>query len=132
MTNDTIGDFLTRIRNATKRKKDNVLMPSSKVIEALASILKEEGFITDFKVVKDENDVQDSLEVSLKYVAGQSAISDLLRVSKPGIRKYRSYRDIKPIRRGMGISIYTTSKGVITGEKARELKVGGEYICEIY
>lgn len=130
MTSDNIADFLTRVRNAIQRKKENIVMPSTRVIEAIAAILKEEGFIEDFSVEKKE--VQDELTVTLRYVAGKSAISDLLRVSKPGIRKYRGYRDIKPIRKGLGISIFSTSKGVITGEKAREFKIGGEYICEVY
>lgn len=130
MINDTVGDFLTRVRNAVARQKETVEVPSSNMIEAIVKILKEENFITDFKIEK--NDIQNRVIVELKYVDEQPAIQDLKRVSKPGVRKYRGYRDIKPVRNGLGISIFSTPKGVITGEEAAKQKVGGEYICEIY
>lgn len=130
MINDTIGDFLTRIRNAVARNKETVEVPSSKMIEAIVKILKEENFIEDFSVEKD--DVQDRMVITLRYVDAKPAIQDLKRISKPGVRRYRGYRDIKPVRHGLGISIFSTPKGVITGEEAAKAKIGGEYICEIY
>ena len=80
----------------------------------------------------EKNDVQDVLTVNLKYVNGESAIQHLKRISRPGVRKYRGYRDIKAVRSGLGIAVFSTPVGVITGKNAREQKVGGEYICEIY
>lgn len=130
MVNDPIGDFLTQIKNALQRKKENVTVKSSKMMVAIATILKNEGFIADFEVI--ENDVQNELTVSLKYVNGDSAITELKRISKPGIRKYRGYKEIKPVRNGLGISIYSTPQGVITGAEAVKAKIGGEYICEIF
>lgn len=130
MVNDPIGDFLTRIRNAQERKKETVELPSSKMLEGLATILKEEGFINNFEV--KNSDVQNEIMVSLKYVNGTPAIRSLKRVSKPGLRKYRGYKEIKAIKQGMGINIFSTPKGVLTGKEARNQKVGGEYICDIY
>ncbi|GAB4285104.1 MAG: 30S ribosomal protein S8 [Candidatus Dojkabacteria bacterium] len=130
MINDPIGDFLTRIRNAQLTKKEQVEVPHSKILEAIASILKSEGFIDDFSVV--EKEVQNILVLTLKYVNDVPAIRELKRISKPGIRKYRGYREIKPVKNGLGISIFSTPKGVITGAEAVKSKVGGEYICEVY
>ncbi len=130
MITDPIGDFLTRLRNAILREKESVNAPSSRMLESLAKILKEEGFIADFEVKKGE--VQNELSVNLKYVNGMSAIRDLVRVSKPGIRKYRGYKEIKPVKKGLGLAIYSTPKGVMTGDQARKEKVGGEYICDVY
>lgn len=130
MVNDPIGDFLTRIRNAQLRKKEIVEVPSSRMLASIAEILKSEGFITEIEVLKQ--DVQDTLKVTLKYDDDTSVIRELKRVSKPGIRKYRGYREIKPIKNGMGLSIFSTPKGVMTGNDAIKQKVGGEYICDIY
>ncbi len=130
MVTDPIADFLTRIRNAQSRQMENVSVPSTRLLEALAEILKQEKFIEDFKVEKAEP--QNQLILTLRYVNGEPVIRDLKRVSKPGVRKYRGYREIKKIKGGMGISIFSTPKGVITGKQAVELKVGGEYICDIY
>jgi len=127
---DNIGDFLTRIRNAVSRKKETVEMPTTKMLEAIAAILKDEGFISDFSVRKEEP--RSTLVITLKYVNGESAIKSLKRVSKPGIRRYRGYREIPAIKNGMGINIFSTPKGIITGNKAKQSKTGGEYICEIY
>lgn len=130
MVNDPIADFLTRIRNAQIRKKETITVPATNSIVALADILVKEGFLTSFEVV--EMEPQNELVVELKYVNGVPAITELKRVSKPGVRKYRGYREIKPVRRGLGISIFSTPMGVVTGKDAVKNKVGGEYICYIY
>ncbi len=130
MVNDPIADFLTQIRNAQQRKKDEITVKSSKMLESIAAILKEEGFVNDFKV--EENEVQNELVVSLKYVNGEGAIRELARVSKPGIRRYLGYKNIKPVKKGLGVAIISTPMGVISDKKAREHKVGGEYICYVY
>lgn len=130
MVNDPIADFLTQIRNAQQRKKEEVIVKSSKILESIAAILKSEGFILDFSIAEDE--VQNELIVKLKYVNGESAIRELARVSKPGIRKYMGYKQIKPVKKGLGIGILSTPMGVISDKIARESKVGGEYICYVY
>jgi small subunit ribosomal protein S8 len=130
MISDPIADFLTRIRNAQARKKDSVSMPATKMIVAIASILKAEGFIADYRV--EEAKPQSELVVDLKYVNGVPAISQMVRVSKPGVRKYRGYREIKPVRRGLGLSIFSTPMGIVSGKEAVKSKIGGEYICYVY
>jgi small subunit ribosomal protein S8 len=130
MVNDTIADFLTRIRNAQHRKLEMVEVPSNRMLVSLATVLKDEGFIEDFSII--ENDVQPEMQLKIRYVNGVPAIRELVRVSKPGIRKYRGYKEIKPIKHGLGISIFSTPKGVMTGETAIKNKIGGEYICDIY
>ncbi|MFS8130800.1 MAG: 30S ribosomal protein S8 [Candidatus Dojkabacteria bacterium] len=127
---DPIGDFLSRIRNAIERKKETVEIPSSKMLVSVAEILKKEGFIAGF-TVKEEKP-QSTLIVELKYINGQSAIRELVRVSKPGIRKYVGYKNVKKIMNGMGIAILTTPNGIVTGDEAKKLKIGGEYLCYIY
>ena len=130
MSNDPIGDFLTRIRNAQLRKKETVEIPSTSMLVSISEILKQEGFISGYEVAKQ--DVQDNIILRLKYVDSRPTIRELIRVSKPGIRKYRGYREITPIKNGLGISIFSTPKGVMTGNNAVKERVGGEYICEIY
>mgnify|MGYP001179612050 CR=1 FL=1 len=130
MITDPIADFLTRIRNAQARKKDSVSMPATKIIISIAEILKKEGFLLDYQVV--EAKPQSELVVDLKYVNGTPAITEVVRISKPGIRKYRGYRDIKPVKRGLGLSIFSTPMGLVTGKDAVKNKIGGEYICYVY
>lgn len=131
MVNDVISDFLSRIRNAQERKKEVIEMNSSKMLISIADILKQEGFISDYSV--EEVESNNILTVTLKYsLTGIPAITDLIRVSKPGIRKYRGYKEIKTVRNGMGISILSTPNGVITGKDAITQKVGGEYLCDIW
>lgn len=130
MITDPIADFLTRIRNAQARKKDSVSMPSTKMIVSIAEILKREGFLLDYHV--EEAKPQSELVVELKYVNGIPAITEVVRVSKPGVRKYRGYRDIKPVKKGLGLSIFSTPMGIVTGSEAFKNKVGGEYICYVY
>ena len=130
MVSDTISDFLARIRNAQERKQETITLPSSKMLVSLAEILKEEGFIKGFSVTEQEP--QNVLNVELKYVNGIPAITGLNRVSKPGIRKYYGYKNIKPVRHGIGIAIFSTPVGIITGKEAVKQKIGGEYLCFIY
>jgi len=130
MITDPIADFLTRIRNAQARKKDSVSMPATKMIISIAEILKKEGFLLDYQVV--EAKPQSELIVELKYVNGVPAITEVVRVSKPGVRKYRGYRDIKSVKRGLGLSIFSTPMGIVSGGEAFKNKIGGEYICYVY
>ncbi len=130
MVGDPIGDYLTRLRNAIEKKQDVVSIPSTRMIVRISEILKEQGFIESFEV--EDTVPQKTLNVTLRYVNGESAIRELVRVSKPGIRKYRGYKEIKPIMRGMGVAIYSTPNGVVTDKAAIQSKVGGEYICYIF
>lgn len=130
MVNDPIGDFLTRIRNAQVRKYEEIVLPATRVITDIAKILKQEGFIIDFEII--EKTPQNEIKVFLKYVNEIPAIRELVRVSKPGVRKYMGYKEIKPVMNGLGIAIYSTPLGVIKGDEAYKKKVGGEYICFVY
>jgi len=124
---DPIADMLTRIRNAQMVEQAVVAMPSSKVKLAIAKVLKDEGYIDAFKVSGDE--VKPVLEIALKYYAGRPVIEKIERVSKPGLRIYRSKEDIPRVMNGLGIAIVSTSRGVMTDRKARATGVGGEVLC---
>lgn len=126
---DPIADMLTRIRNALQVKKLEVLMPSSKVKVKLAEILQQEGYINSYSVA----DKTMELKVVLKYrPGGQAAISDLKRVSKPGRRVYYGYDELPRVLNNLGIAVVSTSQGMMTAQAARQKKVGGEVICQIY
>jgi small subunit ribosomal protein S8 len=128
---DPIADMLTRIRNANQNRAANVTMPSSKMKEQIAAILKDEGFITDFKVNK--NDVQNILTLTLKYSdKKERVITGLKRISKPGLRVYAKAEDIPRVLNGLGIAIISTPKGVMTDKLARKNNVGGEVIAYIW
>lgn len=131
---DPIADMLSRIRNAHMAEQRQVAMPSSNIRQAIAKILKEEGFIEDFEVV--EAKPQATLRLTLKYVAGTRpvvpVITGLKRVSKPGQRVYSGREDLPWVRSGMGIAVVSTSKGVMTGQQARRLGVGGEVLCYVW
>jgi len=128
---DPLADMLTRIRNAVMVKFDSVEMPTSTVKVNIASVLKEEGYITDYEV--DEGGVQGTLKISLKYgPENESVITGIKRVSKPGLRKYAKADAIPKVLNGLGISIISTSKGVVTDKTARALNFGGEIICEVW
>jgi len=132
MVNDPIADLLTRIRNAQLRGKDEVAMPRTRVIEEIARILKEEGYVEDYTVEKTDAP-QATLIISLKYAQdGQPGIRELRRVSKPGLRVYTGYKDITPVLNNLGIGILSTPKGILTTHQARTEKVGGEYLCNIW
>jgi small subunit ribosomal protein S8 len=124
---DPIADMLTRIRNAQASEKVSVEMPCSKVKVAIAAVLKDEGYIEDFKVSADAG--KSLLEIGLKYYAGRPVIEKIERVSRPGLRIYRASRDIPPVMNGLGIAIVSTSRGVMTDRKARASGVGGEVLC---
>ncbi|MBW1645390.1 MAG: 30S ribosomal protein S8 [Deltaproteobacteria bacterium] len=129
---DLIADMLTRIRNAHMAKHERVDVVFSKMNQSIADILKEEGYIKNYKVIK-ESDSHGVLRLYLKYDAhGKAVITGLRRESKPGLRKYVGVEAIPDILNGLGIAILSTSKGVVTGERARELNVGGEYLCSIW
>jgi len=132
MQTDPIADLLTRIRNAAKARHPRVDVPASKLKVEIARILKEEGFLASFKLV-DESKVKKTLRLFLKYTTDRrSVITDLRRVSRPGCRVYAGKTEVKPIFGGMGVSILTTPKGVMTGRAARKAGVGGEVLCEIW
>lgn len=132
---DPIADMLTRIRNALMMKHASVMIPASKLKIAIAKILEDEGYIEGYRVITDQ-DSHKQLVLGLKYVGElkyqHSVINDLKRVSKPGRRVYTSVREIPWVRSGMGIAILSTPKGVITGQQARRLNVGGEVLCYIW
>jgi small subunit ribosomal protein S8 len=128
---DPIGDMLTRIRNASSARHEKCLVPKSRLKVRIAEVLKEEGFIKDFVVHQDG--VQGAITIVLKYSADREpAISDIKRVSKPGLRRYVATDSIPKILNGMGIAILSTSKGVMVDREARKQKVGGELICTVW
>ena len=132
MVTDTISDMLTRIRNATMVKHQIVQIPATKMSLAIASILKEEGFIEDFETYT-ENKLK-SLLISLKYIgkSRESVICKLKRVSKPGLRVYSNSKELPKVLDNLGIAIISTSQGVMTNLKAKELGIGGEVLCYIW
>jgi small subunit ribosomal protein S8 len=123
---DPIADMLTRIRNAQMIERATVEMPSSKVKIAIARVLQDEGYIDGFRV---EGEFKPVLQIALKYHAGRPVIEKIERVSKPGLRIYRSKDDIPRVMNGLGIAIVSTSRGVMTDRKARASGVGGEVLC---
>jgi small subunit ribosomal protein S8 len=131
---DPIADMLARVRNALMRKHATVTIPSSKLKVSIAKILKDEGYIEDYKVKKNGSFYE--LVLQLKYVGDlkhqRPVIVGLKRVSKPGCRIYTSVQDIPWVRSGMGIAVLSTPKGVITGQQARRLHVGGEILCYVW
>ncbi|MCB0069977.1 MAG: 30S ribosomal protein S8 [Caldilineaceae bacterium] len=131
MVNDPIADMLTRIRNASMIQQSQVSMPSSKMKASIAQILKDEGFIRDY-VVADAHP-QPHLVLALKYTGkGNSVITGLERVSKPGRRVYTGHHDIPWVRSGLGINILSTPQGLMTGRKARKAHLGGEILCNVW
>jgi small subunit ribosomal protein S8 len=131
LTTDPVADFLTRVRNAINARHQKVDAPASKLKTELARILKEEGFIANYKAV--EEDGRKLIRVYLKYGSDNvSPISNVTRISRPGCRVYVGSKEIPRVLGGLGISILTTPKGVMTGRQARKEGVGGEVLCEIY
>lgn len=128
---DPIADFLTRIRNAIQARHDEVDVPASGIKTAIAKIMKEEGFIKNYKVLK--NNRQGIIRIALKRMDGnESAIIGLKRVSKPGLRVYVGADEIPKVRNGMGIAVLSTPKGVLTDRQSRKEHVGGEVLCKIW
>uniref|UniRef100_A0A7C4AJU7 Small ribosomal subunit protein uS8 n=1 Tax=Thermodesulfovibrio aggregans TaxID=86166 RepID=A0A7C4AJU7_9BACT len=131
MVTDPIADMLTRIRNAVKLKADKIDIPASRMKIEIAKILKEEGFIKSYKIIKDKK--QGLIRINLKYTTdGVSVISNLKRVSKPGRRIYVGKDEIPYVMGGLGIAILTTSQGVMTDRECRQKGVGGEVICYVW
>ncbi|MDC9725594.1 MAG: 30S ribosomal protein S8 [Gammaproteobacteria bacterium] len=126
---DPVADMLTRIRNAQQAKKTEVTMPSSKVKVSIANVLKDEGYISACNV--NDNDGKATLSISLKYFEGKAVISKIDRVSRPGLRVYKSAKDLPKVINGLGVAIVSTSKGVMADRKARELGQGGEVLCAV-
>ena len=128
---DPIADMLTRIRNANQNRAKTVSMPSSKMKEEIAKILKDEGFVEEFSI--EENDVQNTLTLTLKYGQNKErVITGLKRISKPGLRVYAKVEEIPTVLNGLGIAIMSTPNGVMTGAKARKEQVGGEVIAYVW
>ncbi len=130
MVTDPIADMLTRIRNAVMARHDSVLVPASKMKLSIAKILKEEGFISDYTVLRGRP--QRMIKITLKYINGQPAVMGLERVSKPGLRVYVGRGEIPRVYGGLGIAILSTSKGLMTGQEAWRRKLGGELLCYVW
>jgi small subunit ribosomal protein S8 len=128
--NDPVGDLITRIRNAHLRGRSNLTSPASTLRARVLQVLKDEGYIRDFREI--ENEGRKELEIELKYYEGAPAIHEIQRVSKPGRRVYSSIKDLRLVRNGLGISIISTPKGVMSDNAARDANVGGEILCEVY
>jgi small subunit ribosomal protein S8 len=129
---DPISDLLTRIRNSNERLKDRVDVPFSKLKFEVVRLLKEEGFIANFKSLHDAGKVG-TIRVFLKYSpTKEPVIKGIKRVSKPGLRIYRSYQEIPRSRSGFAVTILSTSQGVLTGKQAKDKKVGGEILCQVW
>jgi small subunit ribosomal protein S8 len=127
---DPIADMIIRIKNALMAGHVDVVLPSSKMKVAVANILKEEGYVAE--VVVEPTTPQSTLNIKLKYIGSSPAITEVKRVSKPGLRRYTGTGDIPRALGGYGITIMTTSKGVMTGTSARKQNVGGEILCQIW
>jgi len=136
MSIDSIGDFLTIIRNGISRGRSFVVAPYSVLKRDIAQTLKNEGFIRDFALI-DELEVKKQIKIYLKYVGGESVIHEITRISSPGCRRYAQVRShgrhkIKPVIGGLGVSILTTNKGVVSHKQAKAMGIGGEVICTVW
>ncbi len=129
--NDPIGDMIARIKNAAMRKRSKVATPASKMRGRVLDVLQSEGYIRGYALV-EEVGKHPEFEIELKYFDGEPVIAEIARVSKPGRRVYSSIKDLKPIKNGLGISILSTPKGVMSDASARDQNVGGEVLCRVY
>lgn len=129
--NDPLGDMITRIRNAAMRKRPRVSTPGSKLRANVLDVLKVEGYIRDYTVSTFDNG-RSEIDIELKYYEGEPAIREIVRVSKPGRRVYSSVATLPSVANGLGISILSTSKGVMSEHEARESNVGGEVLCRVF
>lgn len=129
MMTDPIADLLTRIRNAHHAEKIALTMPGSKIKSAIAKVLKDEGYIEDFEASNDSG--KPSLMIKLKYYEGTPVIEEIQRVSRPGLRVYKSAEELPKINGGLGVAIISTSKGIMTDRAARTAGVGGEVLCSV-
>jgi small subunit ribosomal protein S8 len=130
MVTDPIADLLTRVRNAAMARHESVTMPASKMKIPIAKILKDEGFIADYSIIKGEP--QRMIKITLKYIDKQPAFVGLERVSKPGLRVYKGKGEIPRVFGGLGIAIISTSKGLLTGQEAWKKNLGGEVLCYVW
>ena len=129
--NDPVGDMLTRIRNAQMRRKTKVTTPGSRLRARVLDVLQSEGYIRGYSTTEYGNG-RSEFEIELKYFDGAPVIAEIRRVSKPGRRVYSSIGDLKPVKNGLGISILSTPKGVMSDTAARDANVGGEVLCRVY
>jgi small subunit ribosomal protein S8 len=127
MVTDPIANMLTSIRNGVAAGFETVDIPASKVKASICRVLKEEGFIRNFKII-----AQDPIKLKLRIYLKEGALQGIARTSKPGLRKYQGYEGFNRIRSGLGLSVVSTSKGVLSSRKAKQLKVGGEVICSVW
>lgn len=127
MMTDPVADMLTRIRNAIRAGHDRVEFPASKVKAGICKVLKEEGYIRSFKIVAKERS-----DIRLKVLLKEQAIVGIDRVSKPGLRQYRGYEELPRVVSGLGISVISTSQGVLSSREAKKRKVGGEVLCNVW
>lgn len=129
--NDPLGDMIARIKNGATRRRSKVLTPASKLRQRVLDVLQSEGYIRGYSVVEEPGEFP-QFEIELKYYDGQPVIAEIARVSTPGRRVYSSIKDLKPIKNGLGISILSTPKGVMSDTAARDQNVGGEVLCRVY
>lgn len=129
--NDPLGDLLSRIRNAQLRRRPKVTSPASNLRAHVLDVLAEEGYIRGYTRVDHKNG-RSELEIELKYLNGQPAIREIKRVSKPGRRVYSQLKDLPTVSNGLGVAILSTPKGVMSDTRAREEKVGGEILCDVF
>ena len=127
MMTDPVADMLTRIRNANSAGHDKVEFPASKIKANICKVLKEEGYIKSFKII-----AKSKTDVNIKVALKQDALVGIQRVSKPGLRIYKGYRDMPRVISGLGVSVVSTSQGLFLQEKARSLKLGGEVLCNVW
>ena len=130
MVTDPIADLLTRVRNAAMARHDSVMVPASKMKIEVVKILKDEGFIVNYSIVK--GDPQNMIKITLKYIDKRPAFIGLERVSKPGLRLYTGKREIPRVYGGLGIAIISTPKGLLTGQEAWKKNLGGEILCYVW
>ena len=126
---DPISDLLTRIRNGLQVKKSKITCPASKIKIAIVKVLKDEGYIRDYIVIEEEK--SKTIDISLKYHYGEPAIKEIIRISKPGMRVYSSVKNMPIYKNNMGVSILSTSKGVMTNFSAQDANLGGEILCKV-
>jgi small subunit ribosomal protein S8 len=129
--NDPLSDMIARIKNAAQRKRSKVTTPASKLRQRVLDVLQDEGYIRGYTLVEQPGEFP-TFEIELKYFDGEPVIAEIARVSKPGRRVYSSIRDLKPVKNGLGISILSTPKGVMSDSAARDQNVGGEVLCRVY
>ena len=129
--NDPLSDLIARIKNAAERKRSTVRTPASTLRRRVLDVLQDEGYIRGYTLIEREGD-HPEFEVELKYFDGQPVIAEISRVSTPGRRVYSSIKELKPVRNGLGISILSTPKGVMSDSAARTENVGGEVLCRVY